>query len=159
VVARTAACRVAGGLVALEDDGRADAVAGRGNRREQRPWQENHHQDPAPPGLAKCAPGAPPSQRLKGCLVPDGKAPAFVNQGLLPRPTQNGNNMRVTWDKHRAAQEARPVEARPKLRGGIRTSPPRRATHEASAAFSQWACRHILPTRRAGKPHSADPQT
>ena len=43
------------------------------------PWQENHHQDPAPPGLAKCAPGAPPSQRLKGCLVPDGKAPAFVN--------------------------------------------------------------------------------
>ena len=60
---------------------------------------------------------------MKGCLVPDGKAPAFVNQGLLPRPTQNGNNMRVTWDKHRAAQEARPVEARPKLRGGIRTSP------------------------------------
>ena len=31
--------------------------------------------------------------------------------------------MRVTRDKHRAAQEARPVEARPKLRGGIRTSP------------------------------------
>ena len=30
VVARTSACRVAGGLVALEDAGPADAVAGRG---------------------------------------------------------------------------------------------------------------------------------
>ena len=40
-----------------------------------------NHQDPAPLWLGQvCAQGAPPSQRLKGCLVPDGKAQASAKK-------------------------------------------------------------------------------
>jgi hypothetical protein len=55
VVARTSACRVAGGLVALEDAGPADALAGRGTEGPGR----GSHQDRAPlwPGQV-CAQGA-----------------------------------------------------------------------------------------------------
>jgi hypothetical protein len=52
VVARTSACRVADGLVALEDAGSADAVAGRGT-------QALAGVPPGPQrpsGLAKCVP-------------------------------------------------------------------------------------------------------
>ena len=61
VVARTSACRVADGLVALEDAGPADAVAGRGTEALAG----------VPPGPQRpswlrqvCAQGAPTSQRL-----------------------------------------------------------------------------------------------
>ena len=78
VVARTSACRVAGGLVALEGAGPADAVAGRG----QRALAGETTRTQRPSGLVKCVPrGAPASQRLKGCLVPDGKAPAISEPG------------------------------------------------------------------------------
>ena len=54
------------------------AVAGRGT---EGPGRGNH-QDPAPLWLGQvCAQRAPPSQRLKGCLVPDGKAPAVSEPG------------------------------------------------------------------------------
>ena len=52
VVARTSACRVADGLVVLEDAGPADAVAGR----EQRALA-GVPTGPSAPGFAKCVPG------------------------------------------------------------------------------------------------------
>ena len=73
VVARTSACRVAGGLDALEDAGPADALAGRGT---EGPGRGTHQDPSAPMAWPSVGPGAPPSQRLKGCLVPDGKASA-----------------------------------------------------------------------------------
>ena len=61
VVARTSACRVAGGLVALEDAGPADALAGRGTEGPGRGTTRT----PAPLWLRQvCAQGAPTSQRL-----------------------------------------------------------------------------------------------
>jgi hypothetical protein len=51
VVARTSACRVAGGLVALEDAGPADAVAGRGTEGPGR----GATRTPAPLGATKSA--------------------------------------------------------------------------------------------------------
>jgi hypothetical protein len=61
VVARTSACRVADGLVALEDAGPADAVAGRGTEGPGRGTTRT----PAPLWLRQvCAQGAPTSQRL-----------------------------------------------------------------------------------------------
>ena len=67
VVARTSACCVAGGLVALEDAGPAVPVAGRGT---EGPGSGTTR-TPAPLWLGQvCAQGAPSSQRLKGCLVP-----------------------------------------------------------------------------------------
>jgi hypothetical protein len=53
VVARTSACRVADGLVALEDAGPADAVAGRGT---EGPWQGVPPGPQRPSGFAKCVP-------------------------------------------------------------------------------------------------------
>jgi hypothetical protein len=63
VVARTSACRVAGGLVSLEDAGPADAVAGRGTEgalagEPPRPQR--------PSGLAKCAPRGATKSALEG---------------------------------------------------------------------------------------------
>ena len=92
VVARTSACRVADGLVALEDAGPADAVAGRGTEALAGP--------PEPLWLGQvCAQGAPPSQRRKGCLVPDGKAPASAKK---PGPPTS------LWAKKVAPQQDAP---------------------------------------------------
>jgi hypothetical protein len=54
VVAWTSACRVAGGLVALEDAGPADAVAGRGTKSPGR----GATRTPAPLWLGQVCPGA-----------------------------------------------------------------------------------------------------
>src|SRR4051794_33025126 len=77
VVARTSACRVAGGLVALEDAGPADALAGRGT---EGPGRGTTRDPSAPLAWPSVRPGATPSQRLKGGLVPDGKAPVSAKR-------------------------------------------------------------------------------
>ena len=92
VVARTSACRVAGGLVSLEDAGPADALA-RGTRAlagEPPPGPS------APLAWPSVRPGAPPSQRLKGCLVPDGKAPVSAKR---PGPPASFRGQRGGYPK------------------------------------------------------------
>ena len=86
VVARTSACRVAGGLVALEDAGPADALAGRGgralcNQPPARPLMQRACRAPLGSGLVSLitlirvlVPASPPSPSI-GC-------PAVTRWGL-----------------------------------------------------------------------------
>ena len=93
VVARTSACRVAGGLVALEDAGPADALAGRGT---EGPGRRTTTRTQRPLAWPSVRPGAPPSQRLKGCLVPDGKAPVSAKR---PGPPASFRGQRGGYPK------------------------------------------------------------